>query len=73
IKLSQLIRVFSGFLPDSIAQDDDNILTGDSDLIPLKASEYQPKNGTDGYIFNAFCCGQFQRRGKTYTMFPSEL
>ncbi|CAF4311322.1 unnamed protein product, partial [Rotaria magnacalcarata] len=40
IKLSQLIRVFSGFLPDSIAQDDDNILTGDSDLIPLKASEY---------------------------------
>ncbi|CAF1529020.1 unnamed protein product, partial [Rotaria sp. Silwood1] len=70
VKLSQLVRVFSGFLPDSIVQDEDNILTGDSDLIPLKASEYKPTPGTNGFIFNAFCCGTFQRRGKTYTMFP---
>ena len=72
IKLSQLARVFSGFLPNHIVEDDDNILTGDSDLMPLKISEYQPSPGTDGYIFNAFCCGQFQRRGKAYTMFPSK-
>ena len=72
IKLSQLVRVFSGFLPDHIVQDDDNILTGDSDLIPLKASEYQASPGTDGFIFNAFCCGNFQRRGKSYRMFPSK-
>lgn len=72
IKLSQLARVFSGFLPDSIVEDEDNILSGDSDLMPLKASEYQPTPGTHGYIFNAFCCGQFQRRGRSYTMFPSE-
>lgn len=71
IKLSQLVRVFSGFLPDHIVEDDDNILTGDSDLMPLKISEYQPSPGTHGYIFNAFCCGQFQRRGRAYTMFPS--
>lgn len=70
IKLSQLARVFSGFLPDTIVQDDDNILTGDSDLMPLKASEYQPTPGTNGFIFNAFCCGQFDRRGKSYTMYP---
>ena len=62
IKLSQLVRVFAGFLPDSIVHDDDDILTGDSDLMPLKASEYQPTNGTDGFIFNAFCCGSFKRR-----------
>jgi hypothetical protein len=73
IKLSQLVRVFSGFLPDDIVQDEDNILTGDSDLIPLNASEYQPTPGTDGFIFNAFCCGQFQQRGRNYTMFPSKL
>ena len=71
IKLSQLVRVFAGFLPDSIVHDDDDILTGDSDLMPLKASEYQPTNGTDGFIFNAFCCGSFKRRGRSYRMFPS--
>ncbi|CAF2021990.1 unnamed protein product [Rotaria magnacalcarata] len=70
IKLSQLIRVFSGFLPDSIVHDDDDVLTGDSDLMPLRSSEYQPTKGTDGFIFNAFCCGSFQRRGKSYRMFP---
>jgi hypothetical protein len=73
IKLSQLVRVFSGFLPDDIVQDEDIILTSDSDLIPLNASEYQPTPGTHGFIFNAFCCGQFQRRGRNYTMFPSKL
>ena len=72
IKLSQLVRVFSGFLPDTTVQDDDNILTGDSDLMPLKAGEYKPSPGTDGFIFNAFCCGQFDRRGKSYTMYPSK-
>ena len=71
IKLSQLVRVFAGFLPDSIVHDDDDIITGDSDLMPLKASEYQPTKGTDGFIFNAFCCGSFQRRKRTYRMFPS--
>lgn len=72
VKLSQLVRVFSGFLPASIVRDDDDILTGDSDLMPLKASEYQPTPKTDGFIFNAFCCGSFKRRSKTYRMFPSE-
>jgi hypothetical protein len=71
VKLSQLVRVFSGFLPDSIVHDDDYILTGDSDLMPLKAKEYLPTSGTDGFIFNAFCCGSFKRRERSYRMFPS--
>ncbi|UJR31962.1 hypothetical protein I4U23_019435 [Adineta vaga] len=70
VKISQLVRVFAGFLPDSIVQDEDNILTGDSDLMPLKAGEYKPTAGTDGFIFNAFCCGSFQRKQKSYRMFP---
>jgi hypothetical protein len=73
IKLSQLVRVFSGFLPDNIVEDEDNILTGDSDLMPLKGNEYKPTPGTHGFIFNAFCCGSFQRRGRSYTMFPSKF
>ena len=72
VKLSQLVRVFAGFLPDSIVRNDDDILTGDSDLMPLRAGEYQATPKTDGFIFNAFCCGSFQRRSKTYRMFPSE-
>ncbi|CAF3146889.1 unnamed protein product [Rotaria sp. Silwood2] len=70
VKLSQLVRVFSGFLPDSIVHDNDDILTSDSDLMPLKTSEYRPTNRTDGFIFNAFCCGSFHRRGRSYRMFP---
>lgn len=72
-KLSQLVRVFSGFLPDSLVRDDDDVLTGDSDLMPLKTADYLPTTGTDGFIFNAFCCGSFQRRQRSYKMFPSEL
>jgi hypothetical protein len=71
IKLSQLVRLFGGLIPDSIVRDDDDILTGDSDLMPLKASEYRVTNGTDGFVFNAFCCGSFKRRGRSYQMFPS--
>ena len=54
VKVSQVARVFAGFLPDSIVHDDDDILTGDSDLIPLKPKEYIPTPRTDGFIFNAF-------------------
>ncbi|CAF1064930.1 unnamed protein product [Adineta steineri] len=70
IKLSQVVRVFAGFLPDDIVEDEDNILTGDSDLMPLRISEYTPTSGTDGFVFNAHCCGTFQRRGKNYKMYP---
>ena len=72
-KVSQLVRVFAGFLPDSIVRDEEYVLTGDSDLMPLRAREYLPTNGTDGFVFNAFCCGSFRRRNKTYRMFPSKL
>jgi hypothetical protein len=73
VKVSQVIRVFVGFLPDSIVADDDSILTTDSDIMPLRASEYWPTLGTDGFIFNAFCCGTFKRRNRVYRMFPSKF
>lgn len=72
-KASQIVRVFSGFLPNSIVQDNDDIISSDSDLMPLGEDLYRPKANTDGFIYNAHCCGTFQRRQKTYRMFPSEF
>ena len=71
VKVSQLVRVFAGFLPKTIVDDDDGIITGDSDLLPLDSNQYQSTANTNGFIFNAFCCGTFNRRGQTYRMFPS--
>jgi len=70
-KISQLVRVFSGFLPNSIIDDEDDLITGDSDLMPLRYNDYLPTPGTDGFIFNALCCGTFKRRNRSYRMFPS--
>lgn len=70
IKMSQLVRVFGGFLADSIVGENDFILTTDSDILPLRESDYWVVPNTDGFIYNAFCCGSFQRRNKTYRMYP---
>ncbi|CAF1186234.1 unnamed protein product [Adineta steineri] len=70
IKISQLVRIFAGFLPDTIINDTDYILTTDSDIIPILKQDYELKENTDGFIFNAFCCGIYQRRNKTYDMYP---
>ena len=71
VKVSQMIRVFSGFLPDSLVHENDSILTTDSDLIPLQAKHYELAANADGFIYNARCCGSFQRRDRTYRMYPS--
>lgn len=70
IKISQLVRMFAGFLPDSIADDRDYILTTDSDIIPILEKDYQLTKNTMGFIYNAFCCGFFKRREKSYPMYP---
>ncbi|CAM2716054.1 unnamed protein product [Rotaria socialis] len=70
IKLSQLVRMFGGFLSDSIVRDTDYILTSDSDIIPISENDYKLKNATDGFIYNAFCCGFFKRREKNHQMYP---
>ncbi|CAF2022007.1 unnamed protein product [Rotaria magnacalcarata] len=70
IKLSQLVRMFGGFLSDSIVRDTDYILTSDSDIIPIYENDYKLKDATDGFIYNAFCCGSFKRREKNYQMYP---
>ena len=73
IKVSQMIRVFSGFLPESIVSDNETIITSDSDLMPLQSKFYTKANYSEGFVYNAFCCGSFQRRNRTYRMYPSLL
>ncbi|CAF5076788.1 unnamed protein product, partial [Rotaria sp. Silwood1] len=70
IKISQLVRMFAGFISNDIVKDIDYIIITDSDIIPLNSNNYVIKNGTHGFIYNAFCCGTFKRREKTYRMFP---
>ncbi|CAF3520140.1 unnamed protein product, partial [Rotaria sp. Silwood2] len=70
IKVSQLVRMFTGFLSDTIVKDTDYIITTDSDIIPLRKHDYTIKSNTNGFIYNAFCCGSFKRRQKTYQMYP---
>ncbi len=70
IKISQLVRIFVGYLSETIVNDWDYILTTDSDIIPIREDDYQLKENTTGFIYNAFCCGSFQRRNKTYRMYP---
>ena len=70
IKMSQLVRIFVGYLSDRIVNDTDYILTTDSDIIPIHENDYRLKENTIGFIYNAFCCSSFQRRAKTYQMFP---
>ena len=70
IKISQLVRIFSGYLSKTIVNDKDYILTTDSDIIPIQEEDYQLNENKTGFIYNAFCCGSFQRRGKSYQMYP---
>ena len=36
VKIAQLLRIFAGFLPDTLVRDRDFVLTTDSDLIPMR-------------------------------------
>ncbi|CAF3493178.1 unnamed protein product [Rotaria sp. Silwood1] len=70
IKISQLVRMFVGFISNDIVKDIDYIITTDIDLIPLNKNNYIIKNGTHGFIYNAFCCEIFKRREKVYRIYP---
>ncbi|CAF1365751.1 unnamed protein product, partial [Didymodactylos carnosus] len=71
IKMSQILRIFGGFLPENLVLDTDYIITADSDLFPLNPAQYTPSTEhSGGFITNAFCCGSFNRRSKSYRMFP---
>ncbi|CAF3800772.1 unnamed protein product [Rotaria sordida] len=71
MKISQTIRLFIGFLPLNFSNDDDYFIISDSDLIPLRRTQYMLEKGyPDGFIVNRDCCGFFFRRNRSYHMIP---
>ena len=71
LKISQIIRVFIGFLPLNYINDDDYLIISDSDLVPIRLEQYLKAAGfPDGFIVNRFCCGEFTHRNRTYRMIP---
>jgi hypothetical protein len=65
---SMVSRLFSGAI--DVLNDDDFVLTSDSDLIPIKNSTYHFESLDNINIINAFCCGNFLFKNKTYNMYP---
>lgn len=71
MKISQLVRVFIGFLPLDFSNDNDYYIITDADLIPLNREQYLlQKSYPDGFIVNRFCCESFNRRNQSYQMIP---
>ncbi len=64
---SMVSRIFSGAI-DTI-NDDDFILTSDSDLVPIRNTSYLFKNIDHINLFNAFCCDKFEYLNKSYQMY----
>lgn len=68
-KITAMIsRLFAGVLKN--IDDDDYVITSDSDLIPIRKSYYLIKKKDGITILNGFCCGFIIHKGKKYDMYP---
>ena len=73
IVISQVIRLFGGILSNDILNDQDFLMTSDSELAPLKLNYYHVNLNTSNpkiTLWNAFCCGSFSFENKMYEMYP---
>jgi hypothetical protein len=51
-------------------QNDDYLITTDSDLWPLRREHYIPRPGSDIVLVHSACCGYFSMNNKSYQHFP---
>ncbi|KAK2167863.1 hypothetical protein LSH36_23g09011 [Paralvinella palmiformis] len=77
VMISQVARLFVPYLigsrcvDDATSWEDTYLVTSDADLWPLDREAYAlPDNRTAILCLNAFCCGQFQHNGRSYSMMP---
>ena len=69
--VSMISRIFVGLLSDDLVNDEDFVITSDADIIPFdKKYYYSFKAESDIVLWNAYCCGSFDFKGKQYTMYP---
>ena len=68
-QIGMLARIFLGYISkEYIADDNDYIITSDTDLIPINHEYYEFSYKSDGEItvWNGFCCGIFEFKGEYY-------
>ncbi len=78
VLLSMTSRIFIGLIDSQegkYLQDDDFVVTSDSDLYPINKAYYLDNIMSSNYeqsiyLWNAFCCGEFMFENKSYSMFP---
>ncbi|KZS02830.1 Uncharacterized protein APZ42_034585 [Daphnia magna] len=69
-KLSQTARAFAVNLPGFPGNDNDYLITSDSDLWPLRREHYIPRPNMDVILVHSRCCGFFLMNNKSYPMYP---
>ena len=55
---------------DCDVMDNVYVVTSDADLWPISSTAFDLPFGADILSLNAFCCGNFKHRSKTYRMIP---
>ena len=70
IMVAMLARLYVGLLPDDLIDENDFVLTSDSDLIPISKRYYSIDNSNKIRVWNAYCCRQFKFKNKRYQMYP---
>jgi hypothetical protein len=70
IMVSQTVRLFAPNLIGFPGNDDDYVITTDSDLWPIRREHYTPKVGHKIVLVHSACCGNFHWNGTSYTMYP---
>ena len=73
--VGMLARCFGGLLPPDIVQDNDFIMTCDSDIVPVNQNYFTFNNTVqnlteDIYVLNGVGIGVVGHEGKQYGMFP---
>ena len=68
--LGQTSRLFVFNMEGFPGQDDDYLITSDSDLWPLRLEHFAPRTGYDLVLVHSECCGYFKLRNERYQMIP---
>ena len=69
---AMIVRLFIGILPGSLIDDNDFVLTSDTDLYPVKSSYYNlySLSSEKILIWNAYCCGNFKFKSEEFVKYP---
>jgi hypothetical protein len=67
--IGMVSRLFVGLLPDNLIQENDMILTSDTDLFPLNENYFSFDSSNSIKLWNIDCCDDFIYNNETYKMY----